>query len=289
MRMSKFLLVPIFVCSLLFLVPTGKSQAQVKSASPQFEKDLRDARMSFHRTYYEKASVLFDSLILLKEDFALAHAYMAMIDFMLYKDPTYHIERALTLTQDSDPNNHITLALCNFANGDYWTCESNIQEFLKKEPQDEFGAHLLAITLIGMDRAEEGRSALSELLKKHSGYFPAYNHMGYAFLKLNKHEEALQAFKTFLKKDSLNPSAYDSYAQALFEKGEADKAIANLSKAVLIDPEFAYGWNHMGDIFYQMGETYLAKKAFERGKLAAKYYGPEFIYSLDQKLADLNE
>ncbi|SHO62826.1 tetratricopeptide repeat protein [Algoriphagus zhangzhouensis] len=289
MRMSKHLHYQLFFISGLLLFLAFEGRGQTHKIKPDFEQSLLDARMSFHRTYYENASHLFDQLILMKEDHALAHAYMALIDFMLYKDPSLHIERALTLTDESDPNNSITLALCSFASGDYWGCESNIKEFLIKDPENQFGSHLLAMTLIAMDRAEEGKITLIDLLKRNKEYFPAYNHMGYACLKLNQKEEAIQAFETFLQKDSLNPSAYDSYAEAWFESGNTEKAIACLNKAVKLDPYFAYGWNHMGDILYQMGETQMAINAFEKGKKAAKYYGPEFTESLNQKLEDLKK
>ncbi|WP_268034652.1 tetratricopeptide repeat protein [Algoriphagus sp. PAP.12] len=287
--MSKHLQFKLFLVFglLVFLAKEGICQSQ--KTKPDFEQSLLDARMSFHRTYYEKASTLFDQLIQVKEDHALTHAYMALVDFMLYKDPSLHIERALTLTDESDPNNSITLALCSFASGDYWGCESNIKEFLIKDPENQFGSHLLAMTLIAMDRAEEGKSTLIDLLQRNKEYFPAYNHMGYACLKLNQKEEAIQAFETFLQKDSLNPSAYDSYAEAWFESGNTEKAIACLNKAVKLDPYFAYGWNHMGDIYYQIGKTEDAIHAFEQGKKVAKYYGPEFTQSLDQKLEDLKK
>ncbi len=62
----------------------------------------------------------------------------------------------------------------------------------------------------------------------------------------------------------------DSYAEGLAAMGENDLTIAQLTKAVLLEPDFAYGWRHKGDIFRQSDELELAKRAYSNAKKKCK-------------------
>ena len=260
---------------------------QELAAQQDFEKELAEARMVFHRTYYEKASVLFEELTHNYQNKALAHAYMALVEFVLFRDPSIHLEKALTLTQETDADHAIILALCNFASGDLFGCESNVKDYLKADSTDIFGTHLLGMILVAQNKSDEAKIILQKLIAQQGDYYPAYNHLGYAYLRLGHTSEALKTFYSFQKKDSLNPSAYDSVAECLFEMGKNDEAISSLRKAVSLEPYFAYGWEHMGDMYLQMGKTEEAIAAFIEGQKAAKYYGEDFVYSLEQKIQDL--
>ena len=81
----------------------------------------------------------------------------------------------------------------------------------------------------------------------------------------------------------------DSVAEGYAAIGEYDIAIANLAKAVLLEPDFAYGWKHLGDIFKQSGEPELAIRAYEKVRKSAKLYGVDFVSSVDKELTALKQ
>jgi tetratricopeptide (TPR) repeat protein len=263
------------------------AQQSTDEIENEFEKKFYKARMVFHKTYFEKASILFDSLIIEKQDYALSYGYAAMIDMLLYRNPSQNIEKARSLIKETDVNHLFTLGICSFANGDLPDCESKMKEFLSKNPDNKYGMHVLGFTQIDAGRPEEGLKTLKELLNKNPSYYPAYNHIGYAFISLQQNEHAINAFDEFLKSDTQNPSALDSYSEGLNALGEYDKAIAYLTKAVLLEPGFAYAWKHMGDIFAQNGEFNIAIHAYENAKKSAKLYGEDFFISIDNKIEEL--
>jgi hypothetical protein len=49
-----------------------------------FDRQFEEARFVFHRTYFEKASPMFDSLIIQNPNHALTFSYAAMVDYMLF-------------------------------------------------------------------------------------------------------------------------------------------------------------------------------------------------------------
>ncbi|MCW8849410.1 MAG: hypothetical protein OQJ81_05465, partial [Melioribacteraceae bacterium] len=85
----------------------------------------------------------------------------------------------------------------------------------------------------------------------------------------------------------LNPSALDSFAEVYAAMEEYDIAIASLAKALLLEPNFAYGWMHMGDIFKQNGKQELAILAYEKAKETTALYGIDFVKSVDKKINEI--
>lgn len=272
---------------LIFLFITLNGFAQ--SIDDGFEREFENARLVFHNTYFEKASTLFDMLISQKNEYALSYGYAAMIDLMMYKDPSHNIEKAKSLSKKTDADHSFTMALCSFADGDLSDCELKMKEFLSRFPDNKYAMHILGFTQRDLGRLEDALKTLTGLISKHPLYSPAYNHIGYTYLSLEQKEKALEAFKEFLKSDSLNPSALDSYAEVYTALEEYDIAIASLAKAVLLEPNFAYGWMHLGDIFTQSGELELANRAYEKAKKSSSLYGADFVVSVDKKIESLKQ
>lgn len=270
---------------LIFLFITLNGFAQ--SNDDGFQKEFENARLVFHNTYFEKASTLFDTLINQHKEYALSYGYSAMIDFMLFKDPSQNIEKAKALTKKTDVDHSFTIALCSFAEGDLADSELKMKEYLSLYPDNKYAMHVLGFTQTDLGRPEDGLKTLTDLINKHPLYYPAYNHIGYTYLSLEKKEKALEAFKQFLKSDSLNPSALDSFAEVYAAMEEYDIAIASLAKALLLEPNFAYGWMHMGDIFKQNGKQELAILAYEKAKETAALYGIDFVKSVDKKINEI--
>jgi tetratricopeptide (TPR) repeat protein len=272
------------------MIANLEGQSSLKNNSnSDYDIKFQQARYTFHRAYFEKASLLFDELLKEKPHHALAHAYAAMTDYMLYKDPTPHIDEAKKLLKQEDSESLFTMALLHFATSELSICESTLKDFLNKFPDDPYGMHVLGFTQIDIGRPEDGLETLTELLQSHPEFFPAYNHLGYAYLKLNLNDEAIEYFLLFLESDSLNPSAYDSYADGLSNIGQYDQAIAQLTKSVLLEPNFAYAWYHMGDIFQLKGDHRLAVLAYEKARTSAGLYGDGFLNSLNNKIKDIKK
>ncbi len=117
-----------------------------------------------------------------------------MIDYLLFRDPAQNISQAKSLSSESDINHLFTLAQCSFANGDLSDCESKMQAYLSLHPDDQYGMHVLGFTQTDLGRPEDGIKTLNNLMERHPFYSPAYNHIGYSYLKLNQFENALNAF-----------------------------------------------------------------------------------------------
>ncbi|MGB5461100.1 MAG: hypothetical protein WBM85_14170, partial [Eudoraea sp.] len=61
----------------LFVSINGFAQSTDDVFEQEFEKKFNNARLVFHSTYFEKASMLFDTLINQQKEHALTYAYAA--------------------------------------------------------------------------------------------------------------------------------------------------------------------------------------------------------------------
>jgi tetratricopeptide (TPR) repeat protein len=282
---SKTFVLGLLIC--MSMIISTNSQGQI-AANSENDTEFEQARHVFHRAYFEKASLLFEEYVKKDPDNSLALAYQAVIDLMLYKNPDATVEKVQRLIKNEKSSDLFAQALIDFVKSDYRNCEIVLMKHLKDFPDDPYAMHVLGFAQIDDERPEEGLETLLQLLDAHPDFFPAYNHTAYAYLRLKQNEEAIMYFKLFLESDSLNPSAHDSYADGLETIGEYETAIAHLARAILIEPEFAYGWKHAGEIFEKIGETEFAVLSYKKAMQAAEYYGEAFLQSMKTKIATLS-
>ena len=253
------------------------------------EDDIFNARYTFHHTYFEEADRLFNKLEKEVKDNSLIYAYQGMIDYMLFRSSEKNVKKTKRYLTESNPDYFLILALVKFTENDFTRTIDLLETHLSKFPKDYFAWHVLGFTKNDNGQPKEGLETLLKLFSTDSTYIPAYNHIAYAYLALNDPDNALKFFKKFVEKDSLNPSAYDSYAEGFAALKKYDLAIAQLAKATLIDPDFAYGWRHMGDLLIRTNNQELAFKAYNKAKTTANHYGEIFINSLDERIQKLNK
>lgn len=270
----------IFKSSLLLVILT----INISFGNFNLKDDLQDARYTFHRAYFEEADRLFKDLAEEVQDDPLIYAYKSMIDYMLFRNSEENTESAKQYLNEENPDYYFIKALLKFVENDFDSAAIFLELHISKFEDDSFAKHALGFTRYDNGQPEEGLKILLNLIETDPTYFPAYNHIGYAYMALNNLDSAISYFKEFVVSDSLNPSAYDSYAEGLAEQKKYDSAISQLTKATLIDSRFAYGWKHMGDIFDKLNKPWLSIKAYEKAKENSELYGKSFVISVDKKI-----
>ncbi len=264
-----------------FVTLSNAQTEPVLSLTGEALEDFESARWLYHQTRFEEADVLFKNLQRKNPEFSLGTAYSAMLDFLLFRNPSANIEKVEKASADNDYEMWVAHALAHFVNGQLDSATILLKTCLRSYPSDRYANHLLGYTLIDNDQIEEGLSALLDILVNSPEYFPAWNHIGYAYLRTDRHETAIDCFEKFIRGNPLNPSAYDSMADGLEQWGKPDEALAYLYRATLIYPDFAYGWMHLGHLHKKLGEIELARLCYQKALYHAEgVYGLDFIDSI---------
>jgi len=273
---------------LSFVTICSAQKEPVLSVSGASLEEFEMARWLYHQTRFEEADVIFKDLLRKNPDFALGTAYAAMLDFLLFRNPSKNTEKVEKEHSENYYERWVGLALVHFVNGHLDSATILLQNCLLAYPEDRYANHILGYTMIDNDQIEEGLSVLLDIIMDSPEYFPAWNHIGYAYLRTGRHETAIECFEKFLQGNPLNPSAYDSMADGLESWDKPEEALAYLYRATLIYPDFAYGWMHLGHLHKKLGETDLARLCYQKAiEHAEGIYGLDFIDSIKLYLGSL--
>lgn len=269
------------------LVPALAQDSLHSQCSP---RQLEEARTVFHRAWFEEADDLLQAYLAKCPNAALANAYLAVVDMLLYRESEENIRVALrSAGATADVDGLLVRAIANFAGGKLDDTERFLRQYLDFRPADNYALHFLGFTLLDQDKNDEGVLVLQELLQNSPGYFPARNHLAYGLLKTGDEEAAVRVAAEFVESDRGNPSAWDTKAHILQSVGRTEEAIASLSRGVLLDGRFAYGFRHLGNLYASVGDSDAARAAYKAAIDSANQYGPEFISSVKTLLAELGQ
>jgi tetratricopeptide (TPR) repeat protein len=269
--------------------PTWPGEMPVRLAHEAARPLWIAARQALHGTWFERADRLLGELAEREPTVALVPAYRAVADKLLLRDPTANVATARALTHhDGDVPRRMVDALVGYAEHNYDAAEHALLDVLAAYPSDPYARHRLGSLFVGSGRADDAAEVLRALTADCPDYAPAWNHYGYALLELADVEGAQAAFTQFLTLCPDNPSAHDSMADLLAQRGEREAAIGHLTRAVLIEPNFAYGWLHIGDLVRDAGALQQARAAYARAAQCAEQYGPGLQEALDRRRSALN-
>ena len=246
--------------------------------------------MAFHETRFETAHDLFTEVITLDPEFRLGWAYLAAVDMLLFRDPSASVAEARKLAEGrSRGERQMGIALVHFALGELEACQGAIVDVLRAAPDDRFANHVMGFVTSDLGQTDDAIEILRELLRTHSDFHPAWNHLGYAFLESDQLAFAGESFRRFLNANPDNPSAHDSMAGYLARKGDIESAVNHLNRAVELEPRMSYAWMHMGDLLAEAEMPEQARPAYEKAAETSVLYGEEFRAIVAEKLDSLDQ
>ncbi|MBI4417293.1 MAG: tetratricopeptide repeat protein [Ignavibacteriales bacterium] len=96
---------------------------------------------------------------------------------------------------------------------------AQLKDFLESDPNDSFTRYALALEYSGMGEIQIAISLLLEVINRDSAYVPAYQQLGYQYLKLDRRAEAEQVFRRGIEvaREQNDPHALREMQDALDE------------------------------------------------------------------------
>jgi eukaryotic-like serine/threonine-protein kinase len=122
-----------------------------------------------------------------------------------------------------------------------------LDDVLSKYPDlEEAYAMALALYHTG-DPPDSDKQKLIEITSAGVAALPASSHArnahGYALLAVGRHAEAVREFEAYARIAPREPNPHDSIGEAYLKMGDAEKAVANYSRALTVDPTFTPSHN----------------------------------------------
>ncbi len=149
---------------------------------------------------------------------------------------------------------HLELSQNYMKEGDFISARREALLAVEKDPANYEAHYALAYVFGQMDDYKNGIKH-ARLAIKHAPRYPeAQNLLGVLLLNEGSLDEAIEVLLK-LTEDFLYPTphlAYGNLGQAYYKKGELDKAIKALKKAVQLQPLFCLGYYRLGVVFSDM-------------------------------------
>lgn len=169
------------------------------------------------------------------------------------------------------PLNSITNSIINILNGKDYKMPAKpladlLSEMIKKEG--------LAKAVTQFNKLKSDKEAYSYNERE-------LNLLGYDYLRANKIDEAIEIFKINMLEFPKSANVYDSYAEALMEKGNNDEAINYYKKSLELNPENKNAIEQLK----KLGVEYEAAEIILKNSDLIKFVGqyqlfPEFIITI---------
>lgn len=90
----------------------------------------------------------------------------------------------------------------------------------------------------------------------------AYLKKGRIYRRMEKYEEAIEAYTKAIELDPNVSEAYNNRGATYYVMGEYEKAIEDYSQAIKNDPDFSQAYNNRGVVYYERGEYEKAIKDY---------------------------
>lgn len=96
---------------------------------------------------------------------------------------------------------------------------AQLKDFLENDPNDSFTRYALALEYAGKGEIQIALSLLLEVLERDPAYVPAYQQLGYQYLKLGRLSEAEQVLRRGIEvaREQNDPHAQREMQDALDE------------------------------------------------------------------------
>jgi tetratricopeptide (TPR) repeat protein len=137
----------------------------------------------------------------------------------------------------------------------YAEAEQAFRIIVAASPEDAEAHFILASVLYQMKKQEDTEAHLRKVIELQPDSHQALNFLGYLFAETGRNlDEAHTLISRALALDPQNGAYLDSLGWVYFKKGEYEKALSELKKAVaLIDDPVVY--EHLGDVYRQLNDT----------------------------------
>lgn len=175
----------------------------------------------------------------------------------------------------SDPIRRLgELSVLYHANGFYFQAGQCYDALEYLDPENPTWSHRHAIILAGYGEIEEALPRLEAVIRLAPGYVPARLRYGDSLLKLNRFEEAIEAYEDLLEIEPDEPYALLGLGRCEFELGQWEAARTILEQ-VVTQTQYMLGYDLIVTVYQQLGLDARADLIRGRYRTFGSYRDPQ--------------
>lgn len=263
---------PPYVLGGILMSTAGKDLDAVKylRKAVQIDPSKEDAYlhlvMSLTRLFeYEEAVTTLKTLVKLKPDSVLGYYYLGRTysQMKLYREALVYFAKVLELRPEFDQA-VIDMAATYEAMGDYPHAIDSYRSLLNQDEQRPAVLQRLIQLLLQQRRFSEALEFLKTAAQSGLGGQETLRKIGLVYLELELYDDAIAVFGDMLEKDPSADNIRFYLGTAYEEKGELDRAYAELNKIAHDSVYYLEAVSHIAQILKEQGNTDGAIAVFQQ-------------------------
>lgn len=163
-----------------------------------------------------------------------------------------------------DISHELKRAVTFHRSGEIEKAEAGYRTILGIDPKHPDALHLMGIIASQKGDYESAFRLISQAIQQFPGSEIYYNNMGNALARLNRIDEAINAYMEALRINPDSVDAINNLATNLKESGRADEALGYFKRALAINPNSAEVYNNMGNALTDLGQVEAAIDCFQK-------------------------
>ena len=191
------------------------------------------------------------------------------------------------LNREQDPETYYRIiSQLHMDHKNYGKAEAAIKEGLGLKPDSELLKFRLASVYERQEKLPDAEAEFKGILESNPDHAGVLNYLGYMWADRGiRLHEALAYIRKATEMDPYNGAYLDSLGWVYFKLHRLDEAEVNLKRAARLteDPTI---FDHLGDLYLELGQLETALQYYERGVRVAT---DEEFHRLQRKIADLKQ
>jgi tetratricopeptide (TPR) repeat protein len=189
------------------------------------------------------------------------------------------LENALRL-QPQDGTARAQLALLLRDTGMLQRAEKEARLAVKADPRNAYTHHVLGLVLAALGDFYLSEQALTNAARLAPDDGSIWNNLARTYSSLGQISRAIAAYRRAVECSPDNPLLHANLAGALVENSQHDESVFHYQKAIQLSPGDAESWNHLGQVYDELGRAVEAENCFRKALACDPEFSSTFVHLL---------
>ena len=259
--MTRSQLLPVIL--LLSAVSLARAaELEITTKSPQARAAFKNGIVKMETLHWEPALENWRTAAKADPDFALAHAFLAMLS----RDPVEQVaerDKAEASRKFAGPEEQLIVDwVVNASQGRWVPAIQAMNEALRQNPRDKHLAWLAGLWLTNQRQSEHAIKMFERATKIDPRFADPWNQAAYCYARLRNFDKAFAYMKRYAELLPQEANSMDSLAEISRMAGRFDDALKYYHASLKLDPTFIESQAGLGDTYALMGDQARARAEY---------------------------
>jgi tetratricopeptide (TPR) repeat protein len=256
------LLPVVLLLSAVSVTVARAAELEITTRSPQARAAFKDGIVKMETLHWEPALASWRTAAKADPDFALAHAFLAMLS----RDPVEQVaerDKALAARKSAGPEEQLIVDwVVNASQGRWIPAIQAMNEALRQYPRDKHLAWLAGLWLTNQRQSEHAIKMFERATRIDPRFADPWNQAAYCYARLRNFDKAFAYMKRYAELLPQEANPMDSLAEISRLAGRFDDALKYYHESLKLDPTFIESQAGLGDTYALMGDQSRARAEY---------------------------